>query len=268
MRTDAAGYVGAMNNDDAISACAAHVERGDPDRFLAVMAAPPPERAGLFALYAFNLEVARAPWVTQESILSQMRLQFWRDLVQREAPPSHEFAPPLMALVDEKHLDINELLRVIDAREVEIGTKTPFADHAALWRYFEDGAGALLGLAVQALGGPSAHHDVVALGSAQGLANYLLAIPALEEAGRHPLPDGRPEAIATLAVEGLARMDAARLGLRNVPKSARPALLATWRTRAILTQAAKAPERVAQGALGQSEFARRGSLLWRAFWGV
>lgn len=253
-----------MTNTDAIAACAAHVERGDPDRFLAVMAAPPPTRAGLFALYAFNLEVARAPWVTKEALLSQMRLQFWRDLVRGEAPPAHEFAPPLMELLAKQAIDIEALIQVIDARDVEIGTTAPFADADALWRYLEDGAGELLGLAVQALGGPARDPDVIAVGAAQGLANYLMAIPALENAGRLPLPDGRPEAVAALAQAGLTRLAGAKQGLRHLPKSARPAMLAAWRTKAILTQAATQPERVSQGALGQSEFARRGSLLWRA----
>mgnify|MGYP000249325893 FL=1 len=53
-----------------VEACAALVERGDPDRFRAVMAAPVEARAQLFPLYAFNLEVARAPWVTQEVLMS------------------------------------------------------------------------------------------------------------------------------------------------------------------------------------------------------
>ncbi|MFN5827641.1 MAG: phytoene synthase, partial [Rhodobacterales bacterium] len=36
-----------------VAACAALVQRGDPDRFMAVMAAPVAARARLFPLYAF-----------------------------------------------------------------------------------------------------------------------------------------------------------------------------------------------------------------------
>ncbi len=261
-----AGYVAAMTQVDAISACAAHVERGDPDRFLAVMAAPPDARPPLWALYAFNLEVARAPWLAKEPVLAQMRLQYWRDLLRDEAPAVHEFATPLMGLVKTRALNVDGLLSVVDAREAEIGTTAPFADDAELWRYFEGGAGALLASAVQALGGPAMHRDVVAAGAAQGLANYLLAVPALEAAGRLPLPDGRPDAVAALADEGLQRLAQAKAGLRDIAKPARAALLATWRTKTLLRQAAKDPADVANGTLGQSEFARRGSLLWRSFW--
>ena len=59
----------------SLQACAELVERGDPDRFLATMAAPVALRATLFPLYAFNVEIARAPWVTQEPMIAEMRLQ-------------------------------------------------------------------------------------------------------------------------------------------------------------------------------------------------
>ena len=66
----------------SLQACAEIVKRGDPDRFLAAMAAPPDARRILFPLYAFNVEVARAPWVTAEPMIAEMRLQWWRDSVE------------------------------------------------------------------------------------------------------------------------------------------------------------------------------------------
>lgn len=254
-----------------IEACARLVARGDPDRFLATMAAPPAPpaaRAALFVLQAFNLEVARAPWVTREPLLAQMRLQFWRDVVDgagNDTPPAHEVAGPLAALIVEKTLPRDLLLAIIEARERDL-ERAPFADATALWAYLEATSGGLMQLSVRALGGED---DTMArdLGAAQGLANYLMAVPLLEAAGRLPLPDGRPKMVAELAREGLARLARARDARRHVTHAARPALLAAWRTGALLEQAAHAPERVAAGALGQSEFARRGSLLWRAVTG-
>jgi phytoene/squalene synthetase len=63
----------------SLEACADLLRRGDPDRFLAAMAAPPAARRVLLPLYAFNLEVARAPQVTAEPMIAEMRLQWWRD---------------------------------------------------------------------------------------------------------------------------------------------------------------------------------------------
>jgi hypothetical protein len=67
------------------------------------MATPPEARAVLFPLYAFNLEVSRAPWVTEEPMIAEMRLQFWRDVAEeigQGAPPrAHEVAAPLAEAV-------------------------------------------------------------------------------------------------------------------------------------------------------------------------
>jgi len=254
-----------MMEQSQINACAQLVERGDPDRFLATMAAPVAARGPLFTLYAFNLEVARAPWVTKEALLARMRLQFWRDVVEgagAEAPPAHEVAGPLAALIVDKGLPRGPFLAMIAARELDL-ERAPFADEAALWDYLEATSGGLMQLCARALGGVG---DTTArdLGAAQGLANYLMAVPALETAGRLPLPDGRPEAVAGLAREGLTRLARARRAKGQVVRAARPAQLAAWRTGALLEQVARAPERVAAGTLGQSEFVRRGSLLWRA----
>ena len=85
--------------DDDVKACAALVQRADPDRFRATMAAPVSARSVLFPVYALNVEVARAPWVTQESMIAEMRLQWWRDALQQIAEGTavrrHEVVTPL-----------------------------------------------------------------------------------------------------------------------------------------------------------------------------
>ena len=82
-----------MQFDDDLTACAAIVERADPLRFRATMAAPVKARRVLFPLYAFNIEVARAPWVTQEAMIAEMRLQWWRDVCE-EIGQGGPVAPP------------------------------------------------------------------------------------------------------------------------------------------------------------------------------
>ncbi|WP_209427285.1 squalene/phytoene synthase family protein [Pararhodobacter sp. SW119] len=253
-----------MTPDAHVDACAELVRRGDPDRFLAVMAVRPELRAGLMVLYAFNLELARAAWITAEPLIAGMRLQFWRDVVAEAGnatPRAHEVAGPLASLIVERSLPASVFQSIIDARTTD-SERVPFDEEAALWRYLEASSGDLMALAVRTVS--DAHDDLArAHGTAQGLANYLLAVPALEAAGRVPLPDGRPQAVAALARDGLTRLDDAG----PVPSAARPALLAAWRSRAILKQAARNPAKVGEGTLGQSEFQRRGSLLWRSLLG-
>lgn len=251
----------------SIDACAQIVERGDPDRFLAVMAAPVTARPALMVLYAFNLEVARAPWVTKEPMIAEMRLQWWRDVIGEDTPRAHEVAGPLHALITAQKLPVYVLDRMIEARRWDI-YKDAFEDAAAFSAYLEDTAGGLMWLAALALGAPPAAERAVRdYAWAAGLANYLRAVPDLEARGRLPLIDGRPEAVRNRAQEGLVRLDRARGMARSIPRHSKPALLAGWQTEGLLRQVVQDPGRVAVGQLQLSEFSRRGRLLWQALTG-
>jgi phytoene synthase len=164
----------------SIDACALLVQRGDPDRFAAVMAAPVWARQLLFPLYAFNLEIARAPWVAQEPLVAEMRLQWWRDVVdaaQSGAAKAHEVAAPLHGLIVEAGLPVEVLDRLIAARRWDCW-REPFDDAAALESYLDDTGGGLMWLAARALGAPDgAEAAVRAYGWAAGLANFLRAVP-------------------------------------------------------------------------------------------
>ena len=243
----------------SLEACAEIVQRGDPDRFAAVMAAPTAARARLFPLYAFNLEVARAPWVSKEPMIGEMRLQWWRDVVAEPAPRAHEVAGPFHALIQEAALPLAVIDRLIEARIHDVYGE-PFADGAAFDAYLDDTAGGLMWLAAKACGGTD-ESAARALGWAMGLANYLRAVPELEARGRQPLPDGRAEAVQALAKDGLQRLAMAK---GRVPVAA---ALAAWQARGLLRQVVANPALVANGAMGLSEFALRGGLLWAAFTG-
>jgi len=132
--------------------CAALVERGDPVRFRAAMAAPVAARAVLFPLYAFNLEVARAPWVTAEPMIARMRLQWWRDALEEIAAGGvirrHEVVTPLALAIRAE--DVPVLLRLIDARDRDVEGEA-FVDAAALWSYLEATAGGLIEVAARRL---------------------------------------------------------------------------------------------------------------------
>lgn len=243
-----------------VAACAALVQRGDPDRFLAVMAAPPAARPPLFVLYAFNLEVARAPWVTAESMIAEMRLQWWRDTV---AGPrrAHEVAGPLHDLIHLAGLPIDVLDRLIAARRWDCWHE-PFEGAGALEAYLDETGGGLMWLAARALGAPAGAEGAARdLGFAIGMANYLRAVTDLAARGRAPLPEG--VAVERLAKQGLDRLARGRAGMAALGP-ARAAALAGWQAGPLLRQAKREPARVTDGTLGLSEFARRARLLWAA----
>ena len=68
------------------------------------MAAPVAAREKLFPIYAFNVEVARAPWVASEPMIGEMRLQWWRDALEEIAEGKgvrqHEVTTPLASVLD------------------------------------------------------------------------------------------------------------------------------------------------------------------------
>lgn len=248
-----------------LAACAAMVARGDPDRFLAVMAAPVTVRARLLPLYAFNLEVARAPWVTDEALIAEMRLQWWRDVVENAASGAaraHEVAGPLHDLIRDSRLPLAVLDRLIAARRWDV-YREAHASIATLEAYLEDTGAGLMWLAARALGAPpEAETPVRAYGWAAAAASYLRAVPALQASGRVPLPEGMGQ--GDLARLGVARLAVARAGRRAVPDLVAPALLAGWQAGPILHQVLASR---GTGSPGLSEFSRRGRLLWQAFSG-
>ena len=140
-------------NDDLI-ACASLVEKGDPVRFRTVMAAPVPARGRLFALYAFNVEVARAPWLTQEPMIAEMRLQWWRDALEEIAtdatPRRHQVVTPLQDVLSSPCAEM--LDELVAARRWDI-YKDAFEDAAHFERYIDQTSGHLMVAAARALGG-------------------------------------------------------------------------------------------------------------------
>lgn len=253
-----------MSFDADLIACAQIVERGDPDRFAATMAAPVQARKVLFPIYAFNVEVSRAPWVTKEAMIAEMRLQWWTDALDEIAAGGivrrHEIVTSLAHVLEPEAARL--LQQVVAARLWDV-YRDPFDDPAAFSTYIERTAASLLLAASHALSGetPDALSD---LGYASGVAQFLRAVPELERQGRIPLVDGRPEAVRGLATQALERLGAARAGRSGIPRAARPVVLAAWQAEPILRQVVADPGRVAAGTLGLPVVAKKARLIWQA----
>ncbi|MEQ8898376.1 MAG: squalene/phytoene synthase family protein [Roseovarius sp.] len=254
-------------HEDVI-ACADLVRRGDPDRFRAVMAAPVAAREALFPVYAFNLEVSRAPWVTEEPMIAEMRLQWWRDLlgeIKAGGPVRrHEVASPLSKVVDAEGAEL--LDQLVAARRWDV-YREPFEDMAHFREYIGKTSSNLLLAAARALSGVP-EDTVREAGYALGLANWLRAVPELEKAGRIPLVEGTHQAIRALAEEGLDHLASARAARRTIPAAARPAMLVLWQAGPVLKAARNVPGRVAGGALDRAPFRSRVTLMARAATGL
>lgn len=165
---------------------------GDPDRALAALFAPRAVRADLFALYAFNVELARIAEQVSEPGLGAIRLQWWREALERAAKgeaTGHPVADALGATLTQRKLSPKRIEALIDARAFDVATKI-MPDWNALEAYLGDTAGALFALSAESLGagGPSLAPAASQAGLAYGLTGLMRALPVHAASGRVYLP--------------------------------------------------------------------------------
>src|SRR4051795_4988915 len=67
---------------NAFAHCEQLVRESNKDRFLATLFAPAELRPALHALYAFDIEVARVPTLARQPIAGEIRLQWWREVLE------------------------------------------------------------------------------------------------------------------------------------------------------------------------------------------
>src|SRR6185436_7669554 len=108
---------------DAFAYCAELVRTADQDRALATVFAPAERRNGLYALYAFNVEIGRVRKVVQEPLAGEVRLQWWRDVLggsRAEEAQGHPIAKALLETISEHGLPISKFETLIDGRALEL----------------------------------------------------------------------------------------------------------------------------------------------------
>jgi phytoene synthase len=169
------------------------VRRHDRDRFQTALFAPPRQREALFALYAFNYEIARVRETVTEPMLGQIRLQWWREVIAAaftgEPPRQHEVAAPLTAAIRDLRLSREHFDRLIDSRERDLDPEAP-ANMAKLESYAEGTSGTLVLLALEVFGEQQlmVREAGRALGIGYALTGLLRAMPFHATAGRCYIP--------------------------------------------------------------------------------
>ncbi len=197
-----------MTPAGSLSEIAAFARHHDPDRFLCALFAAPDRREALFALIAYNHELARAREAARTPLVALMRLQWWRDAVAQAAAGTparrHEVATPLHAAIGAGLLDAVDLLGLADAREAE-AEKTGLTTEAAFQAYLRGTAGGFAVAAGRLLGAPAALLPALqAAGAAYGLAGVLRSVPALARQGRCLLPNDALAAAGLTPEEAVA----------------------------------------------------------------
>ena len=114
---------------DDISYCGAFVKEHDPDRFFLSMLCASEHRPALWALFAFNYEIAKTRDVVSETQLGLIRLQWWRDalegIYERGDVLEHQVLEPLSRAIKAYDLPKELFDKLIYAREFDLEDVLP-----------------------------------------------------------------------------------------------------------------------------------------------
>lgn len=270
-------------------ACARLVKRVDPDRFLLAVAAPADARPALFALYAFNAEVAKTREVVSEAMLGDIRLQWWREAIEEcyaGRARRHEVVQPLAEAIAAHKPDRALFDALIDARARDLDD-APIESLEAFEAYAEATSGNLIRLAAQMLDVEETAESAKAarhVGIAYALVGQIRALPFTLPHRRTMLPReplraaGADEQLlykaapaSEIAAGVRALLDAADRHLKDAralradtPRAATPAFLAARLAQAYVTQLRRRGGDPFDGRLETRPPMRILSLIWGA----
>jgi phytoene synthase len=169
------------------------LREGDPDRYLATLFAPSSARDDLSALYALNVDLARIGERVSEPSLGEIKLQWWREALDRAAINEATASPVADAIGSllQRHSGAAEPIgRMIDAREFDVAVKI-MPDMAALDAYLDGTAGSLFAAGVIVGGGNADRLQSLCAqaGRAYGLTGLMRSLPVHAAHGRCDLPE-------------------------------------------------------------------------------
>ncbi len=173
------------------------IRRVDPDRWLSSrFVADAAARADVIALYAYDHELARAPRVASNPLLGEIRLAWWREMLDEafEGRPvrHHPTAQAIAGVIARRSLARGPLEAMIDARYRELDA-TPMTEIEAL-DWARDGGGQTAALAAEILDPATPAEFALAAGSAWALSYRVRETPALKSAFDRTLVTARTAA--------------------------------------------------------------------------
>lgn len=228
--------------DDDVKFCASLVETSDPQRFRSIMAAPEKLRPYYFVIFAFNIEVSRAPYLTKEPMIAEIRIQWWLDaldeIIEKKIVRKHAVATPLAKSIGKTQA--KELQKLVLARKWDIHSHK-FESFHDLKSYLYDTTVILLQVA-SGSDFVTSNKQFCDAGMAIAVANYLVATPELKRLGKVPLAGLFSNQIVEQCEIALNNLKLAKLDLRNFSEQERWVLFTGWKSWKILRAVASNPE--------------------------
>jgi phytoene synthase len=238
--------------------CQELVANADKDRFLSCLFAPVDARPHLFALYAFNVEIARIRETVSEPQIGLVRQQWWLDTVDgiyASRTPDHPVAQALAHAIAKGDLPKHALQNLIIAREFDI-YDDPMPTLSGLEGYLGETSSSLIQMAALILGKGAAEAAGLA-GVAFGLAGVLRLQKPRYLPRDMVQSHGEMETINQLCIHARKRLAEARALHGNIPPLALPAFLPASLTELYL-------RRIERGGSPEVSQIRRQFSLWRA----
>jgi len=239
---------------DCYRHCQDLVRDYDNDRYLATLFCPPEARPHVFALLAFNAEIARTRETVSDPLPGEVRLQWWTDTISGRAHgevASNPVAEALLETIAACDLPAEPLLALIEQRIFDL-YDDPMPMEEALTAYCSATASALFELTARILAAkapdpaPEIDGEVCEhAGQAYAMTGLLRALPVhahrwqcflpVDLLSRHGLApsglfDGKVSpALASALAEIRERIDghrdAIRVRLAGIPQTLLPGLL-------------------------------------------
>jgi len=182
---------------DPFEACAAAVRKHDPDSYFSALFAPADKRPLLFALYAFNHELAHVGESVREPMIGEIRLAWWREALdgaRSGTPRNHDVVRAMADTLKAADLPDDLFGAMIDARQFDLMSGT-FGDFGKRDDYLDATSCNVMRLAARILGAGDRHDSLAKeAGLAYGIAG-LLRNQARHPARRILEPEDEPQAV-------------------------------------------------------------------------
>src|SRR4051812_33692687 len=124
----------------------------DRGRYVADLFSPASARKHLFALHAFDVEIARIRDIVSEPTLGELRMQWWRDVLANGDAGGHPVAAAVIQTIRAFALPAAALEMLIEARTFDL-YDDPMPTVAALEGYAGETVSAMLHLSAIVLAG-------------------------------------------------------------------------------------------------------------------
>ncbi|EKM49521.1 uncharacterized protein PHACADRAFT_166889 [Phanerochaete carnosa HHB-10118-sp] len=164
------------------SYCRDFVQKRDYEAYLVSQVYPRDHRDAFYALRAFYIELSTMQESVSNSIIGNMRMQFWKDALKDFSdgrPPKHPIALALYEASGRFNLPMYHLKRMIEARDAELQTPTHLTLDS-LTAHAESTSSTFLYLLLSMLNQSSSHdfsHAASHVGVAHTIATLLRALP-------------------------------------------------------------------------------------------